>query len=82
MQFILVLLFVNYLQRRGSLLFVGAFQLRGSLDDISTAYNDIHNWSLYERPGLLKADTTTAHSEKSGFHYYATLLIFITGTHT
>ena len=35
-----------------------------------------------KRPGLLKADTTTALSESSGFYYCATLPIFITDTHT
>lgn len=56
-------------------------QLRGSLHGIKVDYHDVHNWSLYEKPGLPKADTATVHPENSGFHYYATLPIFITDTH-
>lgn len=56
------------LQRGGKLLFVSRLQLSSSLDGTNTDYNDIHNWSLYEKPGLLKADITSAHSENSRFH--------------
>lgn len=55
-------------------------QLKISLHDINTHYHDVHNWSLYEKLGLLKADTATIHPENSGFHYYNMLPIFITDT--